>query len=193
MKRLIVTSFLFSLLFSLQTFAQTDARTEAFWEKLKAHCGQSFQGEVITGMTDDFKSGPLVMHVRSCEENEIRIPFMVGENRSRTWILTKKGTRILLKHDHRHADGSPDSISMYGGWSTNAGMNHLQVFPADEETTTMLPAAAGNVWWITIDDQFFSYNLRRIGTERVFTVRFNLQKPVSTPPAPWGTGGSSNK
>jgi len=62
----------------------------------------------------------------------------------------------------------------------------MQVFPADEETQKRIPAAFGNVWWITIDAQFFTYNLRRIGSDRLVSVKFNLSKPVSTPLAPWG-------
>lgn len=126
------------------------------------------------------------MHVKSCDDGTIKIPFFVGENRSRTWVLTFKNDRILLKHDHRHEDGTEDKVTQYGGMTTNSGQAGIQVFPADQQTVDMLPTAAGNVWWITIDKDFFSYNLRRIGSERVFTVKFNLANPVATPKAPWG-------
>jgi hypothetical protein len=33
---------------------------------------------------DDFGGRVLVMHVRECGERELKIPFDVGENRSRT-------------------------------------------------------------------------------------------------------------
>jgi hypothetical protein len=111
---------------------------------------------------------------------------MVGENRSRTWVLTLKDSLITLKHDHRHENGSPDKVTFYGGTAGNSGSPTLQVFPADEETRKRIPAAFSNVWWISIDDQFFTYNLRRIGTDRLFTVRFDLRTPVPVPPAPWG-------
>ena len=48
------------------------------------------------------------MHVRSCEENRIRIPFFVGDDKSRTWVLTFDSDQIQLKHNHRHEDGSVD-------------------------------------------------------------------------------------
>ena len=41
---------------------------------------------------------------------------MVGEDRSRTWIVSVLSDgRLRLKHDHRHEDGEPDAITMYGG------------------------------------------------------------------------------
>ena len=128
------------------------------------------------------------MHVRSCEKNDIRIPFFVGEDKSRTWVLHKNKKKILsLKHDHRNPDGSEEKLTQYGGISPNVGMENLQMFPADTHTTAILPAAATNVWWFTIDETTFSYNLRRIGSDRVFTVVFDLTKTVGTPAAPWGT------
>jgi hypothetical protein len=76
---------------------------------------------------------------------------------------------------------------MYGGSTTNSGAASRQVFPADEETAKLLPAAAGNVWWIELaPGEYFTYNLRRIGTDRLFTVKFDLTKSVTAPPPPWG-------
>ena len=171
---------------NIATNAQQKSGSQQFWDTLKQHCGKAYQGEVTQGITDDFKNGALIMHVKSCEDGTIRIPFFVGENRSRTWVLTLKNDRILLKHDHRHEDGTEDKVTQYGGMTTNSGQAGIQVFPADQQTVDMLPTAAGNVWWITIDKDFFTYNLRRIGSERVFTVKFNLANPVATPKAPWG-------
>jgi hypothetical protein len=48
------------------------------------------------------------------------------------------------------------------------------------------PAAVGNVWFITVDETSFTYNLRRLGSATLFSVRFDLTKPIDTPPAPWG-------
>ena len=126
------------------------------------------------------------MHIISCKQSEIKIPFHVGENRSRTWVLTNRANAITLKHEHRHEDGSEDKVTQYGGTSTNSGSANMQIFPADEETVKIIPAAFGNVWWITVDENSFTYNLRRIGTDRLFTVKFDLTKPVDLPPSPWG-------
>ncbi|MDV7395553.1 hypothetical protein RZS08_29465, partial [Arthrospira platensis SPKY1] len=91
-----------------------------------------------------------------------------------------------LKHDHRHEDGSSDEETMYGGTSANEGMSNMQLFPADEETRSIIPAAFSNVWWVTVDDSGYTYNLRRLGTDRFFSIAFDLTKDVDLPLPSWG-------
>jgi hypothetical protein len=180
---------LFTAVSTVAARAQADAPNTVFWKELQKLCGKAFTGVVAAAPADDttFKDKALVMHVRSCEKDRIRIPFLVGEDRSRTWVLTVRENRILLRHDHRHQDGTADKVTMYGGWTTNAGLPTRQVFPADQETFNVLPAAAPNVWWIElIPGELFSYNLRRMGSERYFSIKFDLKKPVTAPAAPWG-------
>lgn len=196
MKHKIFTSFLLGLIFvfgdcqSLSAQAKTVAGSETFWAELQKLCGRAFAGTIAAAPADDttFKDKQLVMHVRACEETRVRIPFVVGSDRSRTWVLTRqKDGRILLKHDHRHEDGTPDKITMYGGLTTNSGMATRQMFPADQQTFDILPAAATNVWWIDlVSGDYFSYNLRRMGTERNFSIKFDLKREVKAPGAPWG-------
>jgi hypothetical protein len=169
--------------------AQAESPNSIFWKELQKLCGKAFAGTVAAAPADDttFKDKTLVMHVRSCEKDRIRIPFVVGEDRSRTWVLALNESRILLKHDHRHEDGTPDKVTMYGGLTTSVGMPTRQMFPADQETVDILPAAATNVWWIElVPGEHFSYNLRRMGSERYFSIKFDLKTPVKTPAAPWG-------
>ena len=169
--------------------AQNEAPNAVFWKELEKLCGKAFAGTVVAAPADDttFKGQTLVMHVRSCEKERIRIPFFVGENRSRTWVLTSREGRLLLKHDHRHEDGKPDSVTMYGGLTTSVGTPTRQMFPADQETVNTIPAAATNVWWIDlVPGEHFTYNLRRLGSERYFSIRFDLKNAVRAPEAPWG-------
>ncbi|MFN3300610.1 MAG: hypothetical protein ACK41Z_10465 [Sediminibacterium sp.] len=174
-----------AMFISLNGFAQKPiTKLDSFWTALQQHCGKSYEGVIISGATADFKDKKLVMHVKACEENRIRIPFNVSDNRSRTWVLTKKKSSITLKHDHRQEDGSEDTVTQYGGTSTNEGFSNMQIFPADLQTQKTIPAAASNVWWITINDSSFTYNLRRIGSDRLFTVSFNVKQPIETPLAP---------
>lgn len=175
------------LVFSF-SYGQEKSGAIQFWETLKSHCGKAYEGKLAEHIkNDDFSGKTLIMFVRTCDENTITVPFYVGENRSRTWVLTLENNRIRLKHDHRHEDGSEDRITRYGGRSTNSGLPHLQFFPADEETASLIPYASTNVWWMTLNEDTFSYNLKRIGTDNpAFNVFFDLTKPVEAPGTPWG-------
>jgi hypothetical protein len=169
------------------SYAQVKAPSQQFWDLLATHCGKAYEGKLVSPESDPRFAGRLVMHVRSCEDGRLRIPFFVGEDLSRTWVLTKDEAQLIqLKHDHRHADGSEDAVTQYGGKATNTGSVSTQFFPADAFTAGLLPAAVGNVWWITVDETSFTYNLRRLGSATLFSVRFDLTKPIVTPPAPWG-------
>lgn len=173
---------------------------DQFLERIATHCGQAFAGRVIMDQppaTDDpFAGQQLLMHVRECDEDELRIPFHVGEDRSRTWILTRitaaDGTPGLrLKHDHRHADGSEDAVSFYGGDTISRGTLMRQEFPVDEESRELfmregLEVSVTNVWAMEIEPgSRFLYELARPGG-RLFQVEFDLGTPVAPPPAPWG-------
>jgi len=178
------------LLFPIQLIAQELPNSVLFWNSLKEHCNKAYEGKIIKGgkEEDGFTGEKLVMHVRSCEENIIRIPFFVGEDKSRTWVFKlNKNKQISLKHDHRHKDGSEDKITQYGGLNPNTGLANIQFFPADKETASLIPYASNNVWWVTIDKTSFTYNLHRIGTDRFFSVKFDLTKEIDTPSAPWGS------
>lgn len=173
------------------TTAASATPLDDFWSTLQDLCGQAYEGEVIEEPEGEegFSGQRLVMHVRECDDERIRIPFMVGEDRSRTWVLTRMGDRIELKHDHRHEDGSEDEVTMYGGTSTNAGRAGDQYFPADEQTRQTIEAAFSNVWVMRVaSGETFTYGLWRLGTPRVFRIDFDLSEPVEAPPAPWGWG-----
>jgi hypothetical protein len=62
-----------------------------FLARLNALCGQRFEGRVVTTDAADarFASERLVMQVRDCSPDEVRIPFAVGSDRSRTWVVTR--------------------------------------------------------------------------------------------------------
>ena len=183
-----ITLLILILILPIIGFSQESSNPSQFFNHLKKHDGKAYEGTVTSGARegDGFSDKRLVMHVRSCEENRIRIPFFVGDDKSRTWIMTLDNDRILLKHDHRHADGSEDKVTMYGGWTPNAGTPNMQIFPADQYTCDLIDYATFNVWWVTIDETSYTYNLQRMGTPRIFTVTFDLTKEVEAPTAPWG-------
>ncbi len=163
---------------------------EEFWSALESLCGMAFEGELAERVPPDdvFTDRHLVMHVRECDPDVIRIPFHVGEDRSRTWVLFRTDDGLRLKHDHRHEDGTPEDLTWYGGDTTDEGTAYRQEFPADQETADMLPEAATNVWTIEVrPGEVFTYALRREGTERRLRVDFDLSQPVTPPPPPWGS------
>lgn len=179
--------FILIFFFTLSAYAQEMPANQVFWKTLKLHCGKAYEGEMMTPSENDpFTGKRLVMHVVDCGDDFIHIPFFVGDDKSRTWVLTMQDGLIKLKHDHRHEDGSEDEITQYGGKASNTGMAGIQYFPADQETADLIPYAANNVWWITIDDTSFTYNLRRIGSDRYFSVKFDLTKEVDSPGPAWG-------
>lgn len=179
---------IYSLLLAAASLrAQDKIPSEVFWDNLQQHCGKSYDGKLADHVkNDDFAGKALKMHVISCQPHEIKIPFHVGEDHSRTWVLTKTNHIIQLKHDHRHADGTPDKITQYGGTNPNPGMEKFQMFPADLETHQLIPYASTNIWWITLDERTFTYNLQRAGSDKKFTVEFDLTQETNTPPLPWG-------
>jgi hypothetical protein len=177
------------------TYDDAITPADTFMARIAQHCGQAYAGRVTANEPeaddDPFMGKDLVMHVRDCSERELKIPFHVGEDRSRTWILVRTDAGLRLKHDHRHEDGSEDAVTMYGGDTESAGTKRRQEFPADEESVELfsregLTESVKNVWAMEIEpgDQFI-YELARPGTERLFRVEFDLTEPVATPPAPW--------
>jgi hypothetical protein len=162
---------------------------DQFWRNLQALCGSAFEGKVVEAPPTDttFAGKTLTMHVRECTPTVIRIPFHVGEDRSRTWVLTRTASGIRLKHDHRHEDGTEDKVTQYGG-DSRAGATSTKIeFPADAQTVGIIPEAKTNVWTIELEaGKTFVYALRREGTDRRFRLEFDLSRKVAAPPAPWG-------
>lgn len=177
------------LLLPLQFLAQEVPNSVQFMNTLKEHCGKAYEGKIVAGGKegDGFTGEKLVMHVLSCDNDEVRIPFFVGDDKSRTWVFTLNEDSLLtLKHDHRKKDGSDDEITQYGGTNSNIGLADNQVFPADQFTSDLISYASTNVWWVTVNETSFTYNLRRIGSDRYFSVSFDLSKEIETPGKPWG-------
>lgn len=166
---------------------------DAWWDRVQALCGQAFAGELVRydeQQDADWVGAEMVMHVRECAEDEIRIPLHVGDDRSRTWVLTRTGTGIRLKHDHRHEDGSEDVLTQYGGHTSDKGSSRRQDFPADDFSKSLfekegIPDSMQNTWYMeVVPGQRFSYGLKRFN--RDFRADFDLGEPVEPPLAPWG-------
>ena len=159
--------------------ASSDAGAASlFFQNVRKLCGQRLEGATEFPMDEPghpLAGKKLIISIEQCSDDEIRIPLQAGEDKSRTWILTLREGRLLLKHDHRHSDGTPDKVTMYGGWAVEGDATR-QRFAADSETATLIPEAATNVWTLEIDGvkEQFIYALERHGQPRykaVFRVK----------------------
>ena len=164
----------------------------AFFNGVKRLCGKTFEGKIVVDQPsptadDPFVGKRLLMHVRDCGARELRIPFIVGEDRSRTWIVSRTEAGLRLKHDHRHADGTPDDLTMYGGDTLSVGTVRRQSFPSDAETVALFTkhdrvVSVPNIWSLELNDaRTLVYELRR-PSGRLFRVEFDLTRPVTHAP-----------
>lgn len=157
---------------------------DAFFGALTALCGQKYLAEVVEGDEGDdaWRDSKIIMYVAECSDEIIKIPLAVGENTSRTWIITRTGEGLSLKHDHRHEDGTPDDVSMYGGSTLAQGTANRQEFPADQYSKDLflengLDVSVDNTWVLMIKPgETFSYRLQRPG--RTFQIDFDLTRPI---------------
>ncbi len=158
-----------------------DPVERAFFNKLADLCGQSFRGEqqFLAEGRESWAHKDFVMHVRVCEEDRVYIPFHLDDDHSRTWMFLAEDGRLRFRHDHRHPDGTPEEVTLYGGYANGLGTMYRQDFPADEYTCELLPTACFAVWRVELDEegQTFSYSLFDKG-ELLFTAVFDLANPL---------------
>jgi len=155
---------------------------DAFWANLSALCGTAAEGTLLAAPPGDTQvdaSARLVVHFWQCGKDEIRFPFHVGENRSRTWTLIRHPDRLELRHDHRHADGSEESNTWYGAFTQSEGTALLQEFVRERDGVL-------RGWRIAVEPgSRYEYGTIADGQWR-HHLRFDLTKPVPPPPLPWG-------
>ncbi len=168
-----------------------DQAQAAFMQAFKPYCGNAYAARIVE---DNDPSPawdhPLVVHIRDCEESVIRMPLHVGEDRSRTWVLTLHPEFIDFQHYHLHEDGSPDSVSPYGGQTLETGLASKQSFPVDQASKTLfveegLDVSVNNTWIIDFpNEQTMRYQLSRPG--RIFEVEVDLSQSIPLPLPAWG-------
>ncbi|MEM7494311.1 MAG: hypothetical protein AAF296_13105 [Pseudomonadota bacterium] len=171
--------------------APTDA--DLWFESVSSLCGQgAFAGELVSNdeVDADFADATLIVGPAKCSDDEIRLPLAVGEDRSRTWVISKLSSGYQLKHDHRHKDGTEDALTQYGGMAYGAGRGDWQQFPVDEETRALfiregIEVSNLNTWGMEIQSgSQLAYQMWR--PERNFRIEFDLTEEVDAPPPPWG-------
>lgn len=174
------------------TTADQDPQDQ-FFNSLLEHCGNAYAGAVTVGdeeLDADWMAADIVIEVRECSDDRIRIPLHVDDDHSRTWVLIRTHDGLELKHDHRQRDGSHDDMTMYGGETFTPGTPSAQSFPVDEPSKQLFAqlgatVSIGNTWWLELpDEETLRYRLVR--NDREFQVDVDLSQPVEAPQAPWG-------
>ena len=165
----------------------------AYFERLTQLCdGQAYAGRLVSEdeVDADFQGAEMTIGPATCSGLMVRIPFRVGEDRSRTWEVARTLEGIRLKHDHRHRDGTEDVLTQYGGDSQAGGTANRHDFPADDETKALfiqeeIEVSTQNTWAVEIEPgKLFAYQMSR--PNRLFRVEFDLSEPTTLPPPTWG-------
>jgi hypothetical protein len=153
-----------------------------FFNNLKTLCGLSFSGRQIfmAEGRESWEDRTMIMYVDLCDDDAILIPFHLDEDKSRTWMFLNEEGQLRFRHDHRHEDGTPEDITMYGGYSDpERATAFYQVFPADEYTIELIPRSIASEWVVELKYEMtvFSYQLHHEG-ELIFQADFDLRSPL---------------
>ncbi len=154
----------------------------SFYNNLKSLCGKSFSGKQVYMQEgrESWEDKDMVMHVTVCEDDVVHIPFHMEEDHSRTWMFFNEEGKLRFRHDHRHEDGTPEDLTMYGGYAdATRGTAYRQVFPADEYTIDVHPRSVNSEWVVELKDDMgiFCYKLYSHG-ELLFEAHFDLTNPL---------------
>jgi hypothetical protein len=165
---------------------------DAFWANLAAECGNAYGGGLtLEPPGDDMLTGTeeLVVHFRACDAETLRVPFHIeledeGRwDRSRTWVFTRAGEGLELRHDHREPDGTPSTNTMYGGFSETPGTATRQDFLSAARSEE---SGYARGWRVEIvPGERYTYGTTRRG-EWSWRIDFDLARPIAAPPPPWG-------
>ena len=162
-----------------------------FMLRLQSLCGgEAYRGRVVSDdpQDADWRGQPLTLGPARCTLTDdarlarIELPLAVGDDASRTWIVTHHPEGIRLRHRHAHGEAE-DAVSGYGGVTTEEGTFSVQAFPADEDSQALferegIPASKANVWTLEIvPGDRLAYALGREG--RAFQAEFDLGAPAS--------------
>jgi hypothetical protein len=157
----------------------------AFLHQYARFCGAAYAGHsVLVDLGDDhpLDGASLLMTIARCDDDEVRIPFQVDDDTSRTWILSRTDEGLRLAHDHRYPDGTEHDANFYGGLADDRGSEMKQFFPADARTIADRPAREINVWSkeFDLDNEKYYYRLYLRGDLR-YEAEFDLSRPLPTP------------
>lgn len=166
-----------------------ESNQDKFFDSINAHCGNAFSGSVEDSSDSTAYNGrKFVLHIRDCSDTQIKMPLHIDDNSSRILVLTKSDGSIKLQHDHRHADGSPDALTLYGGYSSTNSTANVKDFPESAESIEITKAHAPtrtypSVWSIILSSEQITYQVVRPG--RTIKTTFKFTDKVTAPPKAW--------
>jgi hypothetical protein len=170
--------------------SQLSDEQEQFWKNIQELCGNAYEGTLAdaTPFYHSFDAERLVIHVRNCTDSLTHISLHLDDNHSRNLLLTKETGTLRLKHDHRNEDGTEEEITQYGGDAPKPGLEHRQIFMADEHTAEILPDRFDNFWFMDImDEETFAYGVHWPKHGNSIRMEFDISEPADEiPPTPWG-------
>lgn len=157
------------------------ADEQAFIDNLASLCGKSFAGKEIYSKDgrDSWADRSMVIHFTVCEPHMVHIPFHIDDDQSRTWIFMNEDGKLRFRHDHRHEDGTPEDLTLYGGYADGKGTTFRQSFPADDYTNDLIDDDLDRVWNVVLSEDLslLQYELGYKG-EIVFRAEFDLAKAL---------------
>ncbi len=163
-------------------FSLENSEQQAFVNFLSSFCGQGFRGRqtYISPGRESWANKAMVIRFRECNDGKMAIAFLLGGDESRTWLLLDEDGRLRFRHDHRNCDGTPEEVTLYGGYAIELGSRKKQIFPADEYTCQMLPNACNAEWQLELTENstLLSYSLFGHG-KLLFKAEFDLSKPLN--------------
>lgn len=164
----------------IESPALTEAE-QAFMNNLASLCGKSFAGKETYSKDgrDSWAQRSMVIYFTTCERDEVHIPFHIDDDKSRTWMFINDHGKLRFRHDHRHEDGTPEDLTLYGGYADGNGTAFKQSFPADEYTNTLLNDELDRQWNVILSEDLstMTYELGYLG-EIVFRAEFDLTTPL---------------
>jgi len=157
------------------------AEEQAFIDNLASLCGKSFAGRETYSKDgrDSWADRSIVIHFTICEADRVNIPFHIDNDQSRTWMFLNEDGKLRFRHDHRHEDGTPEDLTLYGGYADGNGTAFQQSFPADDYTNNLLDDDLDRVWNVVLSEDLaqMRYELGYKG-EIVFKAEFDLTTPL---------------
>lgn len=170
------------ILFILTTACNSGSVSQnAFINAYQPYCGHSYSGHtgfIDLGEDHELDGADFTLILEECGKDEVRIPFIVNEDSSRTWIVKMTQNGLHLSHDHRYPDGTQYDQNFYGGYADDKGTALLQYFPADHRTIEERPQREINRWAKEFDMENERYFYRLyLRDELRFEAEFDLSSP----------------